>query len=443
MSNEKTRDLALPTPQHVEWAGCEIGVLIHCDIEVFQPDWEFIVNGKVMPPPEPRIFNPASLDTDQWIAAAKAAGAKYAVLTAKHVTGFTLFPDPEYDYSIMNTSYKGGKGDIVADFVGSCRKHGIKPGLYYSCEANARLGIHKSSGNLPAYPSPAWDAFKELVTRQLSIIWSRYGELFEIWFDGGVLEHGPDYVGLLRRYQPRAICFQGPHQHPSNIRWVGNERGEAPYPCWSSTSLASHDFDGTEESRELGVGSPDGRTWMPAETDVPVRYMNWFWKPGGEYMVAPPEVMLGWYYASVGRNSNVLLGLVIDDRGLVPEPDVEALHAFGDAVRQRFASPIAETRGEGEVLVLSLPAPGEVNHLVLMEDIVKGHRVRAYVIEGLLPDDLWVELARGSSIGHKRIDVFEPRTVKKVRFTATEHVGCPSILTMAAYRLEPFNPDGA
>nr|MDO8117106.1 alpha-L-fucosidase [Candidatus Sigynarchaeota archaeon] len=441
MSNEKKGDLALPTPQHVQWADCEIGVLIHCDIEIFQPDWEFIVNGKVMPPPAPKIFNPSSLDTDQWIAAAKAAGARYVVLTAKHVTGFTLFPDPEYDYSIMNTPYKGGKGDIVAEFIDSCRKHGLRPGLYYSCEANAHMGINKSSGNLPAYPSPEWDAFKELVTRQLSIIWSRYGELFEIWFDGGVLEHGPDYAGLLRRFQPRSICFQGPYQHLSNIRWIGNERGEAPYPCWSTTSLKNHDFDGTEETSELGIGSPDGNTWMPAETDVPIRYKNWFWKPFGDYMVAPPELMLDWYYKSVGHNSNLLLGVVIDDQGLVPEADVQALQAFGDLIRQRFASPIAETQGDGNEVVLSLPAPAEVNHVVLMEDITKGHRVRGYVIEGLVPGGSWVPLARGSSIGHKRIEIFEPVVVEKVRFIATRRVGNPSIRNMAAFCLTPVNLD--
>lgn len=435
-------DFAMPTPQHVEWADCEIGAIIHLDIEVFQPDWELIVNGKVQPPPHIDLFNPKELDTDQWIQVAKAAGATYAVLTAKHVTGFTLFPDPDYDYSIASTPWKGGKGDIVADFVASCRKHGVRPGLYYSCEASARLGIHKGSGNLPAYPSPAWDEFTRVVTRHLSIIWSRYGDLFEIWFDGGLLEHGPDYIGLLQRYQPDAICFQGPHQHPSNVRWVGNERGEAPYPCWSTTSLAGHDFNGTEEARELGVGSPDGTTWMPAETDVPIRFMNWFWKPGGEFLLAPPELLLQWYYTSVGRNSNLLLGIVIDDRGRVPDPDVALLREFGEMVRARFASPVAEASGEGTCIDIPFPAPAIVNHAVVMENIATGHRVRGYVVEGRLDDDTWIELCSGSCVGHKHINVFPDRRVKGARLRVTSHAGGqPVIRRVALHCLEPLDID--
>ncbi|MHA1998980.1 MAG: alpha-L-fucosidase [Promethearchaeota archaeon] len=435
------KKLVLPSAKQIEWADCEIGVIIHCDIEIFQPDWQFVINGRVMSPPDLSIFNPKELDTDQWIRVARDAGAKYAVLTAKHVTGFTLFPDEEYDYSIKDTPYKHGEGDIVADFVGSCRKYGLKPGLYYSCEANARLGIHKASGNLPTYPSKEWEEFKEIVTRHLSIIWSRYGELFEIWFDGGLLENGPDYMGLLQKYQPGAICFQGPHRWKSKIRWVGNERGLAPYPCWSTTSLQEHNFDGTEETSELGTGDPDGDVWMPPETDVPVRYMNWFWRPGMDALVAPPGLMMRWYCNSVGRNSNLLLGIVIDDRGLVPSADVEALKEFGAMVRERFSNPVGETSGEASELEMHLEHETIVNHVILMENISKGHRVREFLIEGRGEGEDWATFIEGSAIGHKFLGDFDARKVVQVRFRATKVVGVPSIKHFSLHDLEPTESD--
>nr|MDO8111799.1 alpha-L-fucosidase [Candidatus Sigynarchaeota archaeon] len=162
-----------PTTQLIDWANLEFGVLLHFDIEVFDPAWMHISSGKLNPPPDVRLFNPQQLDTDQWLRAVKAAGATYAVLTAKHVTGFTLFPDPEYDYAIDKTPFQEGKGDIVKAFIQSCHKFGIKPGLYYSCEANSYLHIHKSSGNMPTYPSPEWDDFTRLVSRHLQHLWSQ------------------------------------------------------------------------------------------------------------------------------------------------------------------------------------------------------------------------------------------------------------------------------
>ena len=153
-------------------------------------------------PPDITCFNPDQLDTDQWIQAAKSLEATYALLTARRPLGFTLFPDPEYAYSIDKSPFQEGEGDIVRDFIASCHKFGIKPGLYYSCEANSFLNIHRTSGNMPTYPSEKLDYFTELVTRHLTYLWSNYGKLFEIWFDGGLLEHGSPYLELLRQLIP-------------------------------------------------------------------------------------------------------------------------------------------------------------------------------------------------------------------------------------------------
>ena len=428
--------LKKPNKNLVAWSQAEIGVLIHYDIEVFQPDWRFIVNGKTSPPPPIDIFNPKELNTDQWIKAVKAAGAKYAVLTAKHVSGFTLFPDPEYEFAIDKTPFKEGKGDILGDFIASCRKYDIKPGIYYSCEANAFLGIHKGSGNMPKYPSKEWDYFKELVTRHLIHMWSTYGDLFEIWFDGGLLEHGPDYQGLLEKYQPGAVCFQGPPDFKSTIRWVGNESGLAPYPCWSTTDVKKHDFDGTEEHSKIGSGNPDGDLWMPAETDVPIRFNQWFWVPNQHYLVAPPELIMRWYYESVGRNSNLLMGMVVDDRGLIPDDDVAAATAFGKIIRTRFANPIQEVSGTGSEVIMTLETATEFNQIMLMEDIIEGHRVREFVIESKMGAEEWSVLYEGTAIGHKHLIQLEVQQCDALRLKIKQAIEEPIITKFAIYNVD-------
>jgi alpha-L-fucosidase len=429
-----------PTPQLIKWAQAEIGVLIHFDIEVFQPQWIHIQNGKLNPPPKLELFNPTELNTDLWIKTAKAAGATYAVLTAKHVTGFTLFPDALYQYSIDKTPYKLGKGDIVQDFINSCHKYQIKPGLYYSCEANSYLNIHRSSKNIPKYPSKEWDEFKTIVTRQLQLLWTKYGELFEIWFDGGLLEHGPDYLALLQKYQPNAVTFQGPDQHSHRIRWVGNERGLAPYPCWS-TIYATESYDGTQEIGDKNKGDPEGTYWVPAETDVPLRYMNWFWIPNQESLVASPGLMMKWYYESVGRNSNLLIGMVIDNRGLIPETDVISLNEFGEHLKKRFSQPLGSTQGSGTQLDIVFDQNIEFNNIEIMENIDNGHQIREFVIEKSLDGITWVPILTGSAIGHKFLSWIEVQIAKQVRIKIQKKVGSPVISKFAIYKKIPLEDE--
>jgi alpha-L-fucosidase len=427
--------IATPTDIQIEWANHEIGAIIHCDIPIFDPNYRFLINGKVQTPPNVKIFHPSSLDTDQWIKTIKSAGCKYAVLTAKHVTGFTLFPDLEYEYSIASTPYKEGKGDIIQEFVDSCRKYDVKPGIYYSCEANAYLGIHKGSGNLPPYPSKEWGYFADLVTRHLTQLWSEYGDLFELWFDGGTLENGPDILGLLKKHQPNAICFQGPEGYPSRIRWVGNESGLAPYPCWSTTDYEGA-FDGTEANSDVGNGHPDGTSWVPAETDVPIRFREWFWRPNQDFLVPPPGILVKWYNESVGRNSNLLLGVVIDDRGLIPDEDARVLKEFGEVLEKRKNSAVAETAGEGLVYKLQLEDLQDFNQIVLMENFSNGHRVRAYEIKISKDGVDWDKIYSGSAIGHKHIINLDTLSAKHMELIITQSEKTPNLLKFGIYNVE-------
>jgi len=342
---QNQREIPLPTVRQQKWADCEVGVLIHFDIQAFEPKYKFRKHWGYSP--DPKKFNPNQLDTDQWVKAAKDAGATYAILTAKHCSGFCLWPSKDYEYCTTQSSYKDGKGDIVRDFIASCRKFGLKPGLYYSTGCNAFMQFDMSANRMPNLESDKYIRYSELVEQQLRELWGNYGDLFEIWFDGGHFARGPDIPTLLTELQPNAICFQGPPKWHSNLRWVGNEQGHAPYPCWSSISDITH-YDGTKPIGNKHMGDPNGKIWMPAETDTPNRIFQWMWYKNQDRLVIPAEKLLEYYYKSVGRNTNLLLGMVIDNRGLVPERDAQEFKKFGDYLRERFETPVGVGSGEGK-----------------------------------------------------------------------------------------------
>lgn len=421
--------IPVPTGPQAAWHDMEIGLFVHFNMFTYLP-------GEI----SAEIFQPARLDTDQWMEAAVAIGAKYAVLTAKHGCGFCVWPTDvkDYDYSVKHTSWKNGKGDIVADFVKSCRKYNVKPGIYYNVATNQYMGVkrHKLNDGKGGETPEEHRRYLEVCEQQLTELWSRYGELFEVWFDGGVMpvgQGGPDILPLLDKYQPNAVVFQGPPGTRHLIRWVGNERGVAPYPCWSTVREGTSE-DGTKEKDF--AGTPDGNFWAPAEVDVPLRGNVWQWNPNQEHLVASLEHLVKIYYESVGRNCNLLLNAGPDRNGLITEIDMDRYREFGREVQRRFKHPLAETSGRGEKIMLELPEPQAVNQVVLMEDISHGERVRKYVVEGLLETNNWIRLCEGTVIGHKHIQQIERRKISAVRLHLTESVTEPIIRKVSLFNVQ-------
>ncbi len=394
----------LPTPEQVEWADCEIGVIIHMDMFTF-------VNMDYMDPPPPvTAFNPEELDTDQWLEAAAAMGAKYAVFVAKHCTGFSMWPTEAHTYSVKHAPFRNGTGDIVADFFASCKKYGIRPGLYCSLQANTycdvELPCHHRSGD-PKKQQEYYD----MCMQQLTELWTRYGDLFEIWFDGGVPpveKGGPPVADLLHRLQPNAVVFGGPKGTRSLVRWCGNERAESAEDCSARFDFFAQRTDGMSDVEYLRHGNPNGDTWYPAEADTPNRdsrkafLQGWFWKPGQEDTVYPAEYLFDRYLKSVGRNSNLLIGMPIDDRGLFPETDKREFLRFAEMRNKVFGKPLAESLDGCRTVSLPVDAP-DAGYVVMGEDIVQGERVSSYVVHGLNAEGKEIFSHTGRVIGHKRI----------------------------------------
>ena len=189
--------LARPTPEQAAWQACEIGMFIH-----FAPNTWTDREGDDLTLPLEKM-NPSELDTEQWVAAAEAMGAKYIVFVAKHVGGFCMWQTETTDYSVKSIPWRGGKGDVLGDLAASCRKRGMKLGVYLSpCDRKHGAGVGGRCG------SPAeQQRYNELYRRQLTEVLTQYGEMFEVWFDGSNIVPVSD---LLHKHAPERWCSRGP-----------------------------------------------------------------------------------------------------------------------------------------------------------------------------------------------------------------------------------------
>ena len=282
------------------------------------------------------------------------------------------------------------------------------------------------------------EEYNKIVETQLTELWSNYGKLFEIWFDGGVLSQqngGADILTLIQRLQPNSIAFQGPYGYPNLIRWVGNEEGNSPYPCWA-TADATTSADGVQKIKGL-YGNPHGNYWCPGEADFTLRRNDsfqggWFWRANEDHLIFSTDELLLKYETSVGRNTNMLLGLVIDKNGLVPDADVKRAKEFGDIIRKTFSKPIRKISGKGYELSIRLNKETNISRIVLSEDIAFGERVLKYKLKGLC-NGKWIQLSEGSCIGHKRIEHFPTHSLSVVKLEIEEAKDNPVIKSFAIY----------
>lgn len=412
-----TLDIPLPAARQLKWHEAELGVIFHYDLHVFDGQAYGQGSNRITPVEDYNIFAPEHLDTDQWVRAAKAAGARFAILTATHETGFGLWQSEVNPYCLKAVRWRNGKGDIVVDFVASCRKYGLQPGLYVGIRWNSLLGIHnfaaEGEGNF-ARNRQLW--YRRYCERMVGELCSRYGDLFMIWFDGGADDPrgmGPDVEPIVDSLQPDCLFYHNVDR--ADLRWGGSETGTVGYPCWSTFPYPySHNRNNEsaqEHNRLLAHGDPDGRYWVPAMADTPLRGAGgrheWFWEPGDEDAVYSLDALMSMYEKSVGRNATLIVGLTPDPDGLLPEGDVRRLEEWGAEIERRYGSPVAGTSGQGDTLLVEGSAPEPIGRCVISEDIRAGERIRKFRIEARKQDGLWKTVYSGASVGHKHIAVFD------------------------------------
>lgn len=418
--------VAKPTPKQLAWQDMELGVIIHWCMEIYNPDFKGYKTSEVLKAIPPEIIRPDRLDTDAWLRSASELGAGYAVLVANHCTGFSLWPTGESDYSVSSINWKDGKGDVVGDFIKSCRKYNIKPALYYSTGCNGSCNINDEIKH--DYFAPYYRKYVEMVEKQVTELWTEYGELFEIWFDGGIIpaeKGGPRIFELLEKYQPDAITFQGPAGYKNNIRWVGNEDGVAPEDCFCACDISDDSPDGS--------GNINGQFYCPAESDFPNRNHNgfgggWAWREGEEDTVISPEELFECYLRTVGRNTNMLIGMGISTSGEFT--DGAQFKALGNIIKKEFSDKIeCSISKNGNFYEIKNISRAHVRYVVIREKLENGQHICGY---RLTADGK--EIAFGRSIGHKRIFKADGTDAETFILEITDSLGDYEIRDINLYR---------
>lgn len=410
--------LARPTAAQRAWQDLELGMFVHFAPNTWQEkeyDDLSLAPGAIM----------ENVDTEQWVDTALALGARYIVLVAKHAGGFCLWQTDTTEYSIKSSPWKGGRGDVMASLADACGRRGLQLGVYIS----PRDDKHGAGLSGKCATPEAQAAYDELYRRQLTELLSHYGPIVELWLDGSSVVPTGDIVS---RYQSDAMVFQGPQ---ATIRWVGNEDGFAPYPCWNSLATA----DAKTGIATALHGDPEGDAWMPVEVDVSIRRPNWFWNTTDAANLLSLDQLIEIYYRSVGRGTQLLLNMPPDRTGRIPEADAARAREFGDEIRRRFGTELGEGAVTGRALDVSLGSTQRVDHVILQEAIGQGERVRGWRLEGYAWQH-WQPLATGTAIGHKQIVPVPPDGYTILRLTVTDAVDEPVIQRLAAFNVGKAPP---
>ena len=433
----------VPTPQQLEWQRMELTAFLHFGVNTFTGrEWG---DGTE----DPAIFNPTSLDCEQWVRTLKESGFKMAIITAKHHDGFCLWPTKTTRHSVASSSWKDGKGDVVRELRDACKKYGIKFGVYLSpWDRNASC-----YGDSPAY--------NQFFIEQLTELLTNYGEVHEVWFDGANGE-GPngkkqiyDWDAILktiRRLQPKAVtAIMG-----DDVRWVGNEKGIGRETEWSATALTPGIYPRSgEQNKELGIFGKakdlGGRDivaratelfWYPSEVDVSIR-PGWFYHADQDKQVKSLNHLTDIYFKSVGYNSVLLLNIPPDLRGLINENDVQRLKEFSSYLKKTFARNYVLKGNEawhgtsGTVRQYDIQKDALVNAFMIQEDISKGQRVESFLVEAY-KDGSWIHMAEGTTVGYKRLVRFSDTRPERIRVTIRSARGVANVAAVGLFYAEPL-----
>lgn len=453
--------LPVPEPKQVEWQQMETYAFIHFGLNTFNDrEWGY---GDT----DPKTFNPTNLDCEQWAQTLVKAGMKGVILTAKHHDGFCLWPFEGTDYSVKNSPWKNGQGNVVKELSEACKKYGLKFAVYLS-----PWDRHQANYGTPEYLPYFYAQLHDLLTN--------YGPVFEVWFDGANGGDGwyggakdirtidrknyynyPRIYEMLDSIQPQAIIFSdgGP-----GCRWVGNEKGFAGATNWSFLRKGEV-HPGYDKSYELQYGHPDGNQWVPAECDVSIR-PGWFYHPEEDDRVKSPDQLVDLYYRSVGHNATLLLNFPVDRRGLIHPVDSANAVRFHEMIQQQLKTNLVagmipkvsnERGGDFVASVLtddnfdtywatedgvttadiefSFDTPTRMNRMMLQEYIPLGQRVKAFVVE-YLDKDTWLPVKLNeetTTIGYKRLLRFETVETKGIRIRITDARGPLCLSNVGVY----------
>ena len=446
----------LPTENQLHWQDMEMYAFIHYSLNTYtDQEWGF---GNE----DPKLFNPTNLDCRQWARVCKQAGMKGIIFTAKHHCGFCMWPSAYTEYSVKNSPWKNGKGDVVRELADACREEGLKFAVYLS----------PWDRNHPEYGRPEYVTY---FRNQLRELLTNYGEIFEVWFDGANGGDGwygganetrkidrttyyqwPETYKMIRQLQPTCLIWNDGSSR-GDLRWVGTEAGNVGETNWS---LLNHDGEVTWSM--LHYGLEDGDSWVPGETNTSIR-PGWFYHETENEHVKSLSKLMDTYYKSVGRNSTLLLNFPVAPNGRIHPNDSLRGLAFKKMIDEVFKENLIEkgkVKVEKEVgaqangnlhsstFTVQWDKPMTFNRFLAEEDIALGQRVKKFMLE-VEVDGKWQPLKDAlaengdglTTIGHRRIICFPTLTATKLRFTITDSKAEPIIKKLGVYLAPEITAD--
>ena len=433
-----------PTENQLRWQDMEMYAFIHYSLNTYtDQEWGF---GNE----DPMLFNPSDLDCRQWARVCKQAGMKGIIFTAKHHCGFCMWPSKYTDYSVKNSPWKQGKGDVVRELADACREEGLKFAVYLS----------PWDRNHPQYGRPEYVTY---FRNQLRELLTDYGDIFEVWFDGA--NGGDGWYGganetrridpktyyeweetfrMIRELQPNCVIWNDGGDR-GDLRWVGNEAGSVGETNWSLLNK-----EGNVTGDMLRFGLENGDSWVAAETNTSIR-PGWFYHETENENVKSLSKLMDTYYKSVGRNSCLLLNFPIAPNGRIHPTDSLRGIAFKKMIDEVFRTDLskkAKKNEQGNTTLIEFKRPTSFNRFVAEEDIRYGQRVKEFSLEALV-DGQWQqlkdELAENgnglTTIGHRRIICFPTVKATKLRFTVTDCKCTPIIRKLGIYLAPQISQD--
>jgi alpha-L-fucosidase len=306
---ESGGDQRLKLEQLQAWEALAFGMFIHFGMSTF--DGAELSRGD-----KPSShYSPDRLDVGQWVGVARDAGMKYAVLTAKHVSGHCLWPSKFTDYHVGTS---GNRTNVIDAFVTECSQRGVLPGFYYCSWDN-----HHLFGSLTPTLTKFAQAFttaeyQEFQWKQLEELLTQYGRIAEIWIDiPGVLPR--DYRNKLYRkiaeWQPEAVIMMN--------HGIGDGSDFNVNYAWPTDLIAIERFLPNSKTKHRRWRTIEGKTYyLPGEVCDPIGD-EWFYVDSD----APRSdaELLGMFLVSRSRHTNLLLDVPPDRHGTIPPRCVESL----------------------------------------------------------------------------------------------------------------------
>ncbi|PYU89073.1 MAG: alpha-L-fucosidase, partial [Acidobacteria bacterium] len=213
------------TPQQQWFHDARFGMFIHWGVYSTLEDGEWVMNNRGMTVAEyeklPPQFNPTQFDAAEWVALAKAAGAKYITITSKHHDGFAMFGTKQSSWNIVDRTPWGR--DPLQRLADECHKQGVKLFFYYS-----QLDWHnpdyyplgRTGHTAGRPPGGNWSKYLDYMDAQLTELLTNYGPIGGIWFDGWWDKPDADWrlpqtYALIHRLQPTALIGSNHHRSPN------------------------------------------------------------------------------------------------------------------------------------------------------------------------------------------------------------------------------------